>query len=188
MAARINGFTVAYTVAGGVILWSGIKGATISNTVRSVVAGNANPAQTEAITGSSSISTTQATDGSGSYQVPPAQADSAVATQNQAVGKLYAATYGWATGAQWNALVALWNRESGWNNLAKNPSSGAFGIAQALGHGGAGYAGTYSDNYPSTSANSGDAGAQIGWGLQYIQQTYGNPVNAWNHEESAGWY
>jgi hypothetical protein len=55
---------------------------------------------------------------------------------NQQLGKEMAAAapYRW-TGTQWTDLNLLWERESGWNNLIANPSSGAFGIAQALGHG-----------------------------------------------------
>src|SRR5262249_208674 len=39
--------------------------------------------------------------------------------------------YGW-TQAQWPALRALWMGESGWNKYATNPTSGAYGIPQAL--------------------------------------------------------
>ena len=33
---------------------------------------------------------------------------------------------------QWQYLDALWQRESGWNHLAENASSGAYGIPQSL--------------------------------------------------------
>jgi hypothetical protein len=79
--------------------------------------------------------------------------------------------------------VSLWNRESGWSNTAENPSSGAYGIAQALGHG-------PTNQYPAGPANPpvSSASAQIAWGLSYIKQTYGSPSAAWAHEESEGWY
>jgi TP901 family phage tail tape measure protein len=89
------------------------------------------------------------------------------------LGRIMAATYGW-TGAQFDALNKLWTRESGWNPYAVNPSSGAYGIPQSLGHG-----------HPY---NLGDAGAQIAWGLQYIAGRYGSPLAAWAHEMAAGWY
>ena len=38
---------------------------------------------------------------------------------------------GWGD-EQFNCLVALWNRESGWNAFAHNGGSGAYGIPQAL--------------------------------------------------------
>ncbi len=34
--------------------------------------------------------------------------------------------------AEYDCLVALWNRESHWNVYAENPTSGAYGIPQAL--------------------------------------------------------
>ena len=34
MAAKVNGFSLAYTAIGGVVLWSGIKGTTLSSTFR----------------------------------------------------------------------------------------------------------------------------------------------------------
>jgi hypothetical protein len=61
--------------------------------------------------------------------------------------------YGWRP-VQWPPLLNLWNQESGWNPYAVNPSSGAYGIPQALGHG-----------HPF---NLGDYANQIRWGLGYI--------------------
>jgi hypothetical protein len=89
-------------------------------------------------------------------------------TANKALGRSMAANlYGW-TGGQWNALDALWMGESGWNNLARNPSSGAFGIPQALPPGKMGPA-----------AAGGNAWAQIMWGLRYIHDVYGTPAGAY---------
>jgi resuscitation-promoting factor RpfB len=177
MASRVNGFSVAYTVAGGVILWSGVKGSSISDTFRSVLAGNTSPPVTEQIAGSSPAAA----------PVPAAPGDTsahgASAAANQAIARILAAPYGWSAGQQWADLVSLWNRESGWSNTAENPSSGAYGIAQALGHG-------PTDQYPAGPANPpvSSASAQIAWGLSYIKQTYGSPSAAWAHEESEGWY
>jgi hypothetical protein len=119
------------------------------------------------------------------------------ASANQKIAKGLMAKYGWSSSADWNALVNLWNQESGWNNKAKNPSSGAYGIAQALGHAeSASLADNQKgDNYPNAyrSANpapwgSSNSGEQISWGLSYIKGTYGSPSAAWAHETSAGWY
>lgn len=97
-------------------------------------------------------------------------------------------------------LILLWNRESGWNSEARNPTSGAFGIAQALGHGQADTAASdgtneYGAEYglsaaEARAANSGDARWQIEWGLGYIKDTpgYGSPSAAWAHEQANGWY
>jgi hypothetical protein len=97
--------------------------------------------------------------------------------------EMYAAslfpTYGWA-GNQILPLGALWERESGWNRFALNPSSGAYGIAQAL----------PPTKYPPAgqAAGGSSAAAQIAWGESYIAQRYGTPAGAWAHELSAGWY
>jgi hypothetical protein len=84
-----------------------------------------------------------------------------------------AGNMGW-TGSQWDALYQLWQRESGWNANALNPSSGAAGIPQALGHG--------------HVFDLGDAKGQIAWGLNYIKSRYGSPEKAWAHEQKIGWY
>jgi hypothetical protein len=86
--------------------------------------------------------------------------------------------YGWSS-SQFSCLDPLWIQESGWNVYAENPSSGAYGIAQALP--GAEMASAGSD-WES------DAATQIRWGLTYIQGRYGSPCAAWAHEEADGWY
>jgi hypothetical protein len=86
------------------------------------------------------------------------------------LGRAMAAARGW-TGTQWDALFALWQRESGWNRLARNPSSGAAGIPQDI-----------------TGNFHGGALGQILWGLNYIAGRYGSPVAAWQHEMRYGWY
>ncbi len=87
------------------------------------------------------------------------------------------ASYGWS--GQYSCLYSLWYRESGWNPSAENPSSGAFGIPQALPASKMASAGADWATNPAT---------QIRWGLSYIQSVYGTPCGAWSHEESAGWY
>ena len=101
---------------------------------------------------------------------------------NAALGERMAAARGW-TGSQWSCLDALWNRESGWSNTTENARSGAYGIAQALGHG-------PTNQYPAGPANppQSDARAQISWGLRYIAVRYGTPCVAWNHETGWNWY
>jgi murein DD-endopeptidase MepM/ murein hydrolase activator NlpD len=84
-----------------------------------------------------------------------------------------------AWSGQFGCLNALWQRESGWNSRAMNPSSGAYGIPQALpGSKMASAGGDWRTN-PAT---------QIRWGLSYIASTYGTPCGAWAHSQSHGWY
>lgn len=80
---------------------------------------------------------------------------------------------------QYDCLVSLWNRESGWRVNAMNSSSGAYGIPQSL------------PGSKMASAGSDwetNAGTQIEWGLGYISGRYGTPCGAWAHSEDVGWY
>ena len=86
--------------------------------------------------------------------------------------------HGWGPG-QLPPLISLWNQESGWNRFARNPSSGAYGIPQALPPGKMGAAA----NPPTSSA-----AAQIRWGEGYIASVYGSPAAAWAHERAVSWY
>jgi hypothetical protein len=86
--------------------------------------------------------------------------------------------YGWRAG-EFSCLNALWSRESGWDVNATNPSSGAYGIPQALpGSKMGAFGGDWRTN-PVT---------QIEWGLDYIDGRYGSPCGAWNTFKSQGWY
>ena len=89
-----------------------------------------------------------------------------------------ASRYGWGAD-QFSCLDALWTRESGWNPRATNPSSGAYGIPQALpGSKMSAYGADWRTN-PAT---------QIEWGLAYIDGRYGTPCGAWSTFQSRGWY
>ena len=96
----------------------------------------------------------------------------------QQVAQQMLGQFGWS-GSQFSCLEPLWERESGWDVTAENPSSGAYGIPQALSG--------------SLMASAGpdwqtDAATQVRWGLTYIQGRYGSPCGAWAHEEADGWY
>jgi hypothetical protein len=94
------------------------------------------------------------------------------------VARRLLADHGWSDG-QWPCLDSLWTRESRWKYNADNPTSSAYGIPQALpGNRMAEYGSDWRTN-PVT---------QIKWGLDYIEDAYGSPCNAWAHSESHGWY
>ena len=80
---------------------------------------------------------------------------------------------------QWQYLDALWQRESGWNHLAENASSGAYGIPQSL------PGSKMADVAPDWRTN---AETQITWGLAYIAARYDNPQGACGHSQRVGWY
>ena len=105
-------------------------------------------------------------------------AASAPSGSPQQIAQQMLSQFGWSSG-QFSCLQPLWALESGWNIYASNPSSGAYGIPQAL--------------PGSKMASAGpdwqsDAATQIRWGLTYIQGNYGSPCAAWSHEEADGWY
>jgi hypothetical protein len=97
--------------------------------------------------------------------------------QNRALGMQMCADKGWSA-SQCRDLGTLWQKESGWNSRAHNPS-GAHGIPQALPGSKMASAG------PNWQSN---ARTQIAWGLGYIQGRYGNPSNALAHSYRTGWY
>jgi hypothetical protein len=118
----------------------------------------------------------QASSQGGGGAAPPAAPQPSGSPQQIAEGML--GSYGWSS-SEFGCLQSLWNQESGWNVYASNPSSGAYGIPQAL--------------PGSKMASAGpdwqsDAATQIRWGLGYIKGSYGSPCAAWSHEEATGWY
>lgn len=80
---------------------------------------------------------------------------------------------------QFACLNQLWNKESGWNHKAENPSSGAYGIPQS-------YPG---DKMASVGADwRTNPATQITWGLGYIKGRYSNPCGAWSTSQNTGSY
>jgi hypothetical protein len=97
----------------------------------------------------------------------------------QSIGYNMLPQFGFNQTTEWTCLLALWNRESGWLYDAENPSSGAYGIPQAL------------PGYKMATAGADwltDPATQIKWGLGYISQTYGTPCNAYDFDVANGGY
>lgn len=81
---------------------------------------------------------------------------------------------------QWPCLDALNTHESGWNHRARNPSSGAGGIPQALPASKMAAAGPDWATNPRT---------QLRWQIDlYIGPRYGSPCNAWAFWQAHHWY
>ena len=87
-------------------------------------------------------------------------------------------TYQWSD-AQFACLDQLWTKESHWNYKARNKTSGAHGIAQALPATKMEVVGTDWRTNPVT---------QITWGLKYIQERYETPCKAWSKFKRSRWY
>lgn len=92
--------------------------------------------------------------------------------------EMMASEYGWGD-EQYTCLNRLWTKESHWNYKARNPSSGAHGIAQAL---------------PATKMEKVGADwrtnpiTQIQWGLLYISERYNTPCAAFNKWRRSNYY
>jgi hypothetical protein len=86
----------------------------------------------------------------------------------------------YSSGPVWDAWNNVAMAESGWNQFADNPSSGAYGIAQAL----------PATKYPFAGQAAGGSNptAQETWMWDYMAQSYGGPIGAWQHEQAYHWY
>ena len=82
-------------------------------------------------------------------------------------------------GGQFQCFSEIVERESGWNYQASNPSSGAYGLVQALPGTKMASAGADWKTNPAT---------QIKWGLNYMNDRYGSPCGAWDFWQANNWY
>jgi hypothetical protein len=95
----------------------------------------------------------------------------------QAYAKALLGKYGWSN--QWADFNALEMSEAGWDVHATNPSSGAYGLAQAL------PAGKYSSAGKDWKS-SGET--QLRWMMDYIKDRYKSPSAAWSFHQKNNWY
>ncbi|MFD4996325.1 transglycosylase SLT domain-containing protein [Streptomyces buecherae] len=80
---------------------------------------------------------------------------------------------------QFQCFSNIVNHESTWNYKATNPSSGAYGLVQALPASKMSSAGADWRTNPAT---------QIKWGLSYMNGKYQSPCGAWSFWQSNHWY
>ncbi|NLI04468.1 MAG: DUF348 domain-containing protein [Actinomycetaceae bacterium] len=121
---------------------------------------------------------TSSSSSSGGSFTPPANAAPVAPGTSRAIAAEMVAARGWSE-SEFACLDTLWQRESGWNHLAMNPYSGAYGIPQSLPGSKMASAGADWQTNPAT---------QIAWGLSYISGRYGTPCGALSHSYSVGWY
>jgi hypothetical protein len=179
---------VAAVAVGSVFTYAGIKGISVPQALQAIIQGKS-PATLKPSSPISSPSDS-GTSSSGGQPVTGGSA--------QQILQQTAAEFGWGSGSEWQALSSLEMGEAGFDPTSKNPSSGALGLAQALGHGTAATAGTLGNEYggygltdaQAKAANSGDASMQALWMCTYIKTTYGDPSTAWSkwQARSPHWY
>ena len=99
-------------------------------------------------------------------------------SENVRIGEEIAADRGWSSD-EWLCLYNLWQRESRWDSTANNPSSGAYGIPQALPGNKMATVGSDWRTNPET---------QITWGLNYIEGRYNSPCAAYSFFLDSNWY
>lgn len=80
---------------------------------------------------------------------------------------------------QFQCFSNIVDHESSWNYRASNPSSGAYGLVQALPGSKMSSAGADWQTNPAT---------QIKWGLSYMDGRYGSPCGAWSFWQANHWY
>ncbi|WP_196218086.1 aggregation-promoting factor C-terminal-like domain-containing protein [Streptomyces blattellae] len=80
---------------------------------------------------------------------------------------------------QYQCFSNIVDHESSWNYQAVNPSSGAYGLFQALPGSKMSSAGSDWQTNPAT---------QIKWGLSYMNDRYGSPCDAWAFWQANNWY
>ncbi|MFC9848793.1 lytic transglycosylase domain-containing protein [Streptomyces sp. NPDC060223] len=80
---------------------------------------------------------------------------------------------------QYQCFSNIVDHESGWNYTAVNASSGAYGLFQALPGSKMSSVGSDWQTNPAT---------QIKWGLNYMNDRYGSPCEAWSFWQANNWY
>ena len=93
-------------------------------------------------------------------------------TQTRA--RAVARTYGWGSGAEWEAIKWIVNKESSWDPRAANPTSSARGLFQKM-----------TSIHGSVEST---VEGQTKWGLNYIKNRYGSPTRAMSFWRRNNWY
>lgn len=176
---------IAYgaSALGALLLWSGFTGKSWSAALETLIYGqDPRTLGQQYPIGGITASTDSSTSGGGS-----AGGDAAA---NKQLGQQLAAKYGWGSGVEWNALVSLWDGESGWSRFADTRKSGldpqnasvfAYGIPQSRP-----YSKMPKSAWPEDKGGQSNASAQINWGLDYIKHTYGSPSSAAGFKARSG--
>ncbi|MFI5962594.1 transglycosylase SLT domain-containing protein [Streptomyces asoensis] len=116
---------------------------------------------------------------SASADTPTASAGSFPQQASYSVSEVQAIARQMVPSGQFQCFSNIVDHESTWNYQAVNPSSGAYGLVQA---------------YPGSKMSSAGAdwrtnpATQIKWGLNYMNERYGSPCDAWDFWLANGSY
>ncbi|OEJ94606.1 aggregation-promoting factor C-terminal-like domain-containing protein [Streptomyces thermolilacinus] len=106
-------------------------------------------------------------------------ASSFAAQSSYTIAEVQAMARQMVPGDQFQCFSNIVDHESSWNYRAQNPSSGAYGLVQALPGSKMASAGADWQTNPAT---------QIKWGLNYMNERYGSPCGAWSFWQANHWY
>ncbi|MEU2107601.1 transglycosylase SLT domain-containing protein [Streptomyces sp. NPDC087659] len=106
-------------------------------------------------------------------------ASSFAAQSSYSISEVQAIARQMVPGDQFQCFSNIVDHESSWNYRAQNPSSGAYGLVQALPGSKMASAGADWQTNPAT---------QIKWGLNYMNDRYGSPCGAWSFWQANHWY
>ncbi|WP_445526981.1 transglycosylase SLT domain-containing protein [Streptomyces cyslabdanicus] len=107
------------------------------------------------------------------------EATSFAVQSSYTVAQIQAMARSMVPAGQFQCFSNIVNHESSWNYRAVNPSSGAYGLFQALPGSKMSSVGADWQTNPAT---------QIKWGLNYMDSRYGSPCDAWNFWQANHWY
>ena len=196
--ARTGGNRLPYLVVGtgALFVWAGLNNKSVLSTLQDLIRGQKPQPGAVLIPG-------VAIAGTGT---PDPSIDTTA--NGVAEAKKMLARHGWSD--QWNSFNLLELGEGGYNAHAENPTTNAYGAAQALNHGNANtvspantykkgprkgqhvnmYGGFGLTDSEAQSANGGDIVMQLEWMGNYIAATYGDPNTAYMRwrSRSPHWY
>ncbi|MFI9152123.1 transglycosylase SLT domain-containing protein [Streptomyces sp. NPDC053367] len=108
-----------------------------------------------------------------------ADASTFAVQSSYSIGDIQAMARQMVPGDQFSCFSNIVDHESSWNYQAVNPSSGAYGLFQALPGSKMSSVGSDWQTNPAT---------QIKWGLNYMNERYGSPCGAWSFWQANHWY
>lgn len=197
--AGLSGLAIGEITAGIILLYSGITGKGIGASLKQLLSGTYTKGAFANLGTGTSTATLLSDITPGTENAGGGSGGSGTVVNEgsvQAILQQTAAQFGWGSGQEWQSLNSVELAEGGYNPTAEN-ASGAYGIAQSLGHpyeGGPApngineYGGYGLNAQQSEQASMGQPGPQALWMMNYIKDTYGDPDAAWEHEQDYHWY